>query len=343
MANLLRRAPRHGLAFMFRLPDGWSSTERFEDLTVADGLVMERVGLVTTSALGREVTGSAARVAGRMGLPPAERASFELLERVATFTAIEAPARSWMRVDRAGREVGRATSDEIFPVSSEPARWAFSRSNGVALHGSWDDACERAFLELAERDRVMAAWEGAVTPVLRNAEAVFYSSQVYRWLLAMLPPERDAFSSEIAVAVVLGLPLHASAPLILGSAGRRSEPAAIEAARDEAFQALAFLWGESFEPLPAFSPSADYHLEALQMRGKAEVLERWLTEGHSRYAAARREVRPGPVTFVDLTPPWLSEGLRVAKAACEGARPLVFGDDPSLAKLPAELRTHPLA
>jgi hypothetical protein len=36
-------------------------------------------------------------------------------------------------------------------------------------------------------------------------------------------------------------------------------------------------------------------------------------------------------------------GLRVAKAVCDDAMPLAFGDTPFTAHLPSKLRVHPIA
>lgn len=49
------------------------------------------------------------------------------------------------------------------------------------------------------------------------------------------------------------------------------------------------------------------------------------------------------VAFVDLTASWLPRGLRVAKAICAEALPLVFGDPPYARHLDEDLRVHPIA
>jgi hypothetical protein len=126
---------------------------------------------------------------------------------------------------------------------------------------------------------------------------------------------------------------------------RPSAEDALFAAVREATQLLAFLWGE---PLPGASPvlapTPAYHLDAYQWSERHGIIRRWLEGEHAQYG----RLLPDPqevtdeVLFIDLTPSWL-KGLRVAKAVCPAALPLVFGDDPGAAHLPPAIRTHPIA
>jgi len=116
----------------------------------------------------------------------------------------------------------------------------------------------------------------------------------------------------------------------------------------ESLQLLGFLWGEPLlDRLPEPSPTPSHHLEHFQWRAHRDLLQRWLEEGHERFRPRRarqpvRTVAP-TVEFVDFTPSWLRDGLRVAKAVCEAATPLAFGEAPFTAHLAAELRFHPIA
>jgi hypothetical protein len=105
---------------------------------------------------------------------------------------------------------------------------------------------------------------------------------------------------------------------------------------------LAFLWGEELpaEP-PAPGPTPAHHLDYFQHPTRHDILRGWLDGEHVRYARRRSSSR-APITFVDLTPPWMG-GFHVAKAMREGAAPLSFGLAPVTAHLPASLRMHPIA
>jgi hypothetical protein len=114
----------------------------------------------------------------------------------------------------------------------------------------------------------------------------------------------------------------------------------------EALQLLAFLWGE---PLPDASsppsePTPTQHLDTYQVKGAHEIIRHWLEGAHVAYwpAKDRPSRRRSRVGYVDLTPAWLPKELRVVKAVCKEATPLLFGDSPLAAHLPATLRLHPI-
>jgi hypothetical protein len=216
----------------------------------------------------------------------------------------------------------------------------------VALHADWKTACTRASWELGERDRVLRSWYGEILPVpltfpdssrLRSAES-------YEWLAYAFPdPDPTSFSSGVEVVGVFGFPARLDAPLVMGFAARADAGQALAAAETEATQLLAFLWGEVTGDLPSgLGPTAAHHIDHFQWRPKHRELRAWLGGAHRMHARPtgfRGETRIG---FVDLTPDWLGGGLRVAKAVCPTATPLIFGDSPLGRHLPRELRAHPI-
>jgi hypothetical protein len=133
--------------------------------------------------------------------------------------------------------------------------------------------------------------------------------------------------------------------MVMGFGARQDDPGALDAAAREALQVLAFLWGEALpEAPPKPGPTADHHLNLFQWPGSRDLLRRWLDGEHRRYAAVRApEPTDERVAFIDLTPPWLGGGFRVAKAISSTAAPLAFGDSPFVRHLPLELRSHPIA
>jgi hypothetical protein len=325
-------------------PEVWTSPEVVEDVIVADDVAIHRAGLSTTTRDGEEVCGSAADSSGSA----LRRARFELLERVSTIEALrqQRPSYTVMSEDECPLET-RSCAD-VFPESDAPERWRFAKTNGIALHADWATACRRALWELAERDRVLRSWYGEIAPkrLEVDPDSVFPRTQSYEWCAYSFPETRDdSFSRGIEVVGVFGFPTRDERPFLLGLGARPDVKHALEAAVGEALQVLAFLWGEPQPPdeLP-LEPTAMFHLDAFQRKGRHAVVRRWLECEHLAYARGDDRVRraPSEVGFVDLTPSWLTDGLRVAKAICRDAVPLVFGDAPQAGHLPPELRLHPI-
>lgn len=308
----------------FPLPEGWSSPQTFADTVSLGGTVVGRVGLALTGPGGIEVTGSAAQV----GQPPHARALYELLERIATL--------------QAQREAS-TTPDASFRAA---------RSNGVALHDSIEEAQKRAHWELAERHLVLKSWFGDIRPErlpLDVTETPFHG--IDGWDVRAYAFRNDGTSLAATGLIAVGVfafPRTDDLPLAMGFAARPSEAAALASALGEAVQSAAFLWGEEIPTAaPDIGPSAFHHLEYYQYRPRHAALEAWLDGAHVGYSGTLSEALPlgtaeAPVTFEDITPAWAAP-MRVVRARCDSAVPLVFGAPPWLEALPLPLRVHPIA
>jgi hypothetical protein len=297
-----------------------------------------RAGVASRGPSGVEVTGSAAQ----LGEPPLDRALYELCERAAVVEGME-PATTPLRHAR--------DSEAAFPSSPAPERWVHSRSNGVAFHTDLDEARRRALWELVERDRVLRAWYGELVPARTELPGHLPLMQVCSQyaLEAYLLPSRDpaGHCADVRVAAVLGFPRGASLPLLIGFAARPRAGEALEAAASEALQRLAFVWGEPLpEAAPVVAPSPHTHLDWFLHPPHHRLLREWLAGAHARYGADWQGTPfSGPVTYLDLTPPWLRGSGWVVKAQCPGAVPLTFGCGPDrlAGHLPDHLRVHPIA
>jgi hypothetical protein len=327
-----------------RLPDGWTPPDFVEDEIVADGVVIRRAGVSSIAPDGEEVCGAAAH---RTDVVRA-RASFELLERVAAVESLSATRESYTTLDRSGRPMGELDRATVFPESEAPDRWRYARSNGVAIHAGWAAACDRARWELAERDRVLRSWRGEIIPEAlpwtRELTLTLGETHSYDWRVFSFPDDGpSSFAADVHVTGVFGFPRTGEPPFVLGLAGRPERAAATTAAAEEALQLLAFLWGE---PAPIECPSqplsAAAHLDAFQVKGAHARIRGWLEGGHARYGDKRRRRAGDNVSFVDLTPRWMADGCRVAKAICREAMPLAFGVSPWTEHLPDSLRLHPI-
>jgi ribosomal protein S12 methylthiotransferase accessory factor YcaO len=327
----------------FPLPEGWSEPERVQDTVDADGLVLHRVGLASSSGRDQAVGSAADWVTA-----PVTRTTFELLERIALMEASRSNRVFDLRT-KAGKVVGQLPRQAVFMDSPDPARWSYARSSGVALHQDWEGACRSAWHELIERDRVQRAWLGETAPrevPFNVAASPFAKTRSYEWRAYEFPGRPgETFGTEVEVVGLFGLPRTREAPLVFGYGARSGMDDALGAATREAAQLLAFLWGEPIpDRVPEPGPTAMAHLETFQFPGMLAVLRRWLEGGHVRYRAdpEGKTSTDSAVVWADVTPPWLHGGLRVARAMCAAAIPLTFGQSPVFAHLPAELQIHPI-
>jgi hypothetical protein len=335
----------------FPLPDGWSDPELVEDLVIADGVELHRAGAASRAPTGEEVTGAAAD----HRTLPRSRCYFELLERVAVMEAMRATQDNYDLLDENGEKIGRCKAVELFPESDAPATWRYARTNGAAIHVDWPNAARRACWELCERDRLLRAWRGDLIPLRAAfdfARSPLGRTSHYEWCAYDFPlPTSDprSLSCDVHVAAIFGFPKIDTAPFVLGFGARPDAADARAVAEREAMQSLAFLWGEAVCAAPPPSgPTPLHHLDHYQYRPHQDIVRRWLDGEHRRRLRGPsmnrdRDDSLARVKFVDLTPPWIGGGMRVAKAICSSALPLTFGLAPTFQHLPPELRVHPIA
>jgi hypothetical protein len=327
---------------MFRLPEPWTTPELVSDVVAVDGIEVHRAGVSTVGADAEEICGAAAGADG----PTTDRAWFELLERVSGLEAIHRPSPAYCITDGRGVILESWPRADVFPESDAPDRWRYARSNGVAIHADFDRARDRAFWELAERDRLVRSWHGHIRPVrLERALGPLDGAKSFEWAAYAFPEDdRQSFSHGIDVVGVFGFPKRDDVPFVFGFSARPDLDRSVDAAAAEALQVLAFLWGEPVsDAAPAWSPTSTHHLERYQVRGAHETVRRWLEGTHARFVLPRSPAVRAALGFVDVTPAWLPNGLRVVKAVCRSATPLIFGESPLAGHLPADLRVHPIA
>jgi hypothetical protein len=326
----------------YPLPHGWSPPDPFNETVVIARSSISLSGFSTSSPQGEQVTGSAG------GEASLTRGYFELLERVSIFSALRSSHADFPLRDRSGREIGAATRAQVFPESPRPDRWRHSLSNGVALHVSWAEACDRALAELVERDRVLRSWYGESTPhpfALAPDLVPEGLRELATWSAYEIPFDRG-IEAPLSVAAVVGLPRDEATPLTYGFAARATAREAMEAALREALQRFGFLFGEEIPgAIPALTPSADFHQEFYLYPPSRPLFQRWLDGAGSPAAPEDRSLARGTeVYFVDLTPKHLRGNVFVAKALCDAAEPLVFGEPaPHREHAAPERRVHPIA
>ena len=329
----------------YPLMNGWEAPTLFQETTSVNGLRIHLVGLAARATDSEMAIGSA----GALECAPLARAYFELLERASIVTSMRDPTASVVLKDAHGAQRSIVTVAELFPASTAPQSWSYSRSNGVAIASNWKDACDRALWELIERDRVLRSWYGAIVPEKIDFPAGFlppHLSEIY---------DVEAFSFgaanalDVQVVAVFGFPRVEGAPLIGGLGARPTAQGALEAAWGECLQRLGFLWGEEVpSDEPAFAATPDFHQETFLWPGKHATLRAWLSGAHSRFDGCLKEpisTARGSRLFADLTPAVLEGRAVVAKAIAQSEVPLTFGCGHPLVERasPEELRVHPVA
>jgi hypothetical protein len=325
----------------YPIPAGGELLEVFSERSEICGISVSMVGLVAQVAEAPAVPGSAA------GLDdlPVERAYYELLERLSLVLAKTRGAESYQARDEHGDLDGKITRSQVFPDSTTPLQ-RHAISNGAALHSSWQAARVAAYAELVERDAALRCWYGQQLPQrLRIAQRLGTLAQSYDLVTALVDGQPEVGGAEPRVAMCVGFPKSAEAPLLRGLSAKPSTAEAVDDAVREALQSLCFLWGEalpSVPPEPQASP--DYHQEYYLLRDHHQPLRRWLDGKGPKTDVQLPAFDPRATRFVDLTPEELEGKLWVCKAINPTARPLLFGPQRELSGHPLgrELWVHPI-
>lgn len=317
LAELLRSYP---------LPPHWTLGERFWDSTNIARVTLYCAGLTASAAGETTAFGAAAEPESY----PVARAFFELLERISITDARAQRLGPRLTVrDTDGIEKSVQAVSRVFPSDVRPNRVRGSLSNGVALHTSWSEACLAARSELVERDRVLRAFQYARAPTpLENEQALEQALQPH-YRVRSYEFEAGRASPQHRVSGVFLFPLTEGAPLAYGFGAGTTLEAAVERARREGLQRLAFLWGE---PLPSAPPEAapvpDYHQDFYLYPPHISLLTEWLDAKAKRAQRTPAMFDGSPVRYIDITPAHLRGKLAVAKAMSPRARQLRFGANP---------------
>jgi hypothetical protein len=271
---------------------------------------------------GEVITGSAAQLGGS----PWMRSYFELLER--------------------------ASIEPSEPMTGcTEFNWTLSRSNGIALHQNYSLACNSAYLELIERDRVLRSWYGFIHPQSIDCFRSRYPSclESYYQIETLVFPDNQDSDSNIHVIGIFGLS-RGPRSNIFGFGAGISLDVAWTHAWNEFLQQLGFLWDEEVDSdVPTFSQTPDYHLDLWRHPERIERLKCWLKGGHMGLAemtdlAQFNNKSLNKPQFIEITPVHLKGLLSVVKAQSPRKMPLVFGKGhPWIKALPAEMETHPIA
>lgn len=309
---------------------GWRVRERHYDTVRVDGIEVHRAALEACDDAGRSATGAAAS----SGRDARARAYFELAERIGILEAAGSKSSFVARASTTGEKGGTIAFEEVFPASGA-SEWQFSRSSGVALGRTLEDACARARAELVERDACLRSWYGGAPP-RRLLDPLPPRTQSYDWWVGEL--DAAAWARDLCVVVAFAFPEHERLPLLRGFAARKTRGQATRHAFDECLQSLAFISAEEIPSRPppvAANPIA--HLDYFLYPPHHKRVRAWL-EG-KRARAERPAGQPGPLQFAELSEP--TSEFRIVKALRAEALRLHFGEGPL--DVGSDSRLHPFA
>ncbi|MEK6704515.1 MAG: YcaO-like family protein [Bdellovibrionota bacterium] len=324
------------LYIKFPLGLSWSNPEvHIEKVTVGD-IEIHTVGVVSHASDFGEVWGSAAGLKAS----PVERAYFELLERIAIVEA-ESGQTDLGTINASGEAKDTVSYDKIFPESTAPSEWIFSRSNGVAIGRTISSAQLRSACELIERHRVLNMWykKKAPKPYPDSCdinESKFYDTYTFHKYDFGYVKVGD---NPVFVVGVLGVPKNPAWPEVMGFGSYSSFEYALKKAFEECIQRIGFLWGEEYSDFDKiiFSPSPLYHQEVYLSGHGRRLLATWLS-GNASLNDSGDEF---DITWADLTPERWRGKLHVLRAISGEAIPLIFGRwNPSSLD---EMMIHPIA
>lgn len=336
----------------YPLSDQWKLEEPFEDTLTIGRTCIRMFGVTARNRNKQVVTGSAADIDSL----PTARAYFELLERASVLEAEGRQQDRFCAFSRLSNEFRVVSRDRVFLDSYNTEILSYSKSNGVALYTDVNIAAGRALAELIERDRILRSWFGGIAPSPCHPSLLELWS-AHQDLNKYFDLECYFFNdssdrSGMKVAAVFGFPLNDELPFVFGLGSDLDETISISRAMTEFIQRMAFLWGESINGQPLFSPTPGFHQEYFLSRGSCLALRKWLSGEHQRQEMvallqSKWMTDHEEVLYVDLTPKHLSKTLHVIKALSHVRIPLIFGDGyralSLFGSIPASYAIHPVA
>ena len=280
-----------------------------------------------------------------------DRAYWEALERLAISETLYSGEQSKFYSYSLGENSLEARCfpfSEVFPKS--PESFPLSKSNGVALHESREEAAKSGAHELIERHAVLESWFGHRKP-LRIPETMikedtdflrqFYQIEVYDFH----GTKANDFPFPIETIGVFFFPKNNKYPLVYGFASHTNPILATIKANQEAIQRLGFLWGESIpssKPVPGTNAMA--HQEWYLYEPHHKHLRMWLDGEFCRDHRQQRPQYEVKIKWVQLDRSSTDHRFHVIKAISSDCMQLHFGPYPDFYNLPfQEQLMHPIA
>ena len=201
----------------------------------------------------------------------------------------------------------------------------WSLSNGIALHDTYEEACENSYGELFERSEILKSW--------------YFNTPV-----RIIPQDMEAFSSELATHYEIivadfstdpkrhaigyfALPKNSKVHLVYGFGSSSDLQKAILKAKKEFITRLGFLWGEEVSESEVPKNTPDFHQEFYLKPENGHHIREWLFGtkfGKKEYLGFQLK----DVSYVNITPAEWQGKFYVTKATSKDCIPLFFGMAP---------------
>ena len=331
--------------------NGWTFEPAFKENLNVCGIPIYGVGLSANHPEFGEMIGAAASI----GDSPDDRAYFELCERITIIENIKKGPDSCFEirdlegVSRSLRRASDVFGKEVFEHPPE-SKFQLSKSNGIALHDSWEDACYGAAKEALERHHILNSWLGRVKPKLidhpresglANLKDLY---EVSYYLLGHSTVETldESFFTVVAYFKPKSEKID-EIPVLYAFACEKTLDLAIRKAELELTQRLCFLWDEEIpKKEPDFMANPYYHQEFYLLPKNINILDFWLegSFGGSEVYANKECIS---FEFAELRSDSFPQ-YYIAKALSDQTIDLFFGvkDDDVWGKLNDLQKIHPI-
>lgn len=333
----------------YPFPQNWGKPEVFTENLPLGNLNLKMVGLSLDSKSEIQATGSAASPHSY----PWDQAYFELLERAALLELdanVRIKSENYIPIyNHKGTQISYAKINSVFGQNIEHENWRYSKSNGVAVHLSLNQAIDNAGWELLERDRVLRFWYSKRQPqLILNWQAKIPNeiSEQYE-INAYSFQEPNDTNDSIWVVGIFGFPKFISdAPLVMGFGASKSQDLALDKAIGETYQRLAFLWGEEkLTELPKAKACPGFHLDYYHSPSSWPYLKDWLNGCLDSVKLDFSPATWNDLFFAHFTFLDQSAQVHLIKTISNSNIPLTFGNyNPKiLFPLPGQSAIHPIA
>ena len=279
---------------------------------------------------GVSIVGSAASIESS----PYDRSFFELLERISIIESLAKGRNKSFKIrDLNEKEISEIKAVKAFGEScySKNKDYQIAKSNGIALHDTWREACLSAASELVERHHILSSWFGHSKPeriAIPSFLKLDFLSSHYEINLYKLGESKISDIEQNLTTVMLYLRPKTehknSVPLLYSFCSGVSLELAVLGAEKELLQRVGFLWGEELPTKIGFSPTAHFHGEFYLNTDNHYIIESWIMGDFYREGTDKKSSQIS-IQFVDISSETSSK-YYVAKAISNETIDLYFGN-----------------
>ena len=327
----------------------WELEEHFLDKVVIDDFTIHLSGFIAQNkAKGISATGSAGELHDQVSAN--EKGYYELLERIGVQQSYHYPQKRYDVSDMEGSyPYDSLTQEQIFPESTEPEKWKYSFSNGVALHTDFKTACKNALYERIERDLFLKVWYKEYPAALLSYDCSNFIKKLNKYydFKEVCFGAYQLDEEKLYSVGIFGFPkTEKDMPFVYGLGADVGIQQSFEKAESEFIQRLGFLYGESADDeLESFQPNAYSHQEYYLKKQNYFKIKKFIEENMKSSSEKELLYRLPQTGFVSLTPEeLLDSNYYLVKCVSNELMPLTFGVEyPWADHHPESRNIHPIA